>query len=352
MRAASGETLRGSIACIAGMTSFRRTRRSVLIALGAGAIAAPLSAFAQRSGKSAVVGFFYFGSRQSAIDAGRYPAFVQGMRELGYVEGKNLVIEARFADGKPERTPPLAAELLKLNPDVIVATGSATYRALQLSTSAVPIVLTVGVDPVASGFAASMAKPGSNFTGLTDTAADLNPKLLELAMAVVPKLTHLGVLIHKANDSHPQQLAKLMLTAQKAGVQIMLAETDSAAGFEEAFAMFARERARAAIVFSDTYFAQQTRQIAGAAAKNRIATLSGIPQFAESGNLITYGADLVDNFRRAAAYVDKILKGAKPGDLPFEQPTRYYLTVNLKTAQAIGISVPQSVTVRADKVIQ
>ena len=326
-------------------------RRKVLGLLAASTLAMPLAAFAQQTGKSARVGFLYFGSRQSAIDTGRYAAFVQGMRDLGYVEGKNLVIDGRFADGKPERTPALAAELMKLNPDVIVATGSATYRALQLSTSTVPVVLTVGVDPVAAGYAATMAKPGSNFTGLTDTAADLNPKLLELAMTVVPKLARLGVLIHKANASHPQQLAKLILTAQKAGVQIILAEAGASSGIEEAFATFARERARAAIVFSDTFFAQQTRQIAAAAAKNRVGALSAITQFAEAGNLISYGADLVENFRRAATYVDKILKGAKAGDLPFEQPTRYYLTVNLKTAKELGLTVPQALLVSADKII-
>ena len=332
-------------------TAYGSTRRRLLVALGAGALVPSLAALAQQLGKSPRIGFFYFGSRQSAMESGRYAAFVEGMRDLGYIEGKNLVIEERFADGKPERPAPLAAELVKLNPDVIVATGSPTYRALQLVTATIPIILTVGVDPVAGGFAASMAKPGRNFTGLTDTAADLNPKMLELAMSVIPKLTRIGVLIHPDNVSHPQQLAKLMLTAQKTGVQIVLAEASAEPGIQAAFAMFARERVRAAIVFNDTYFAQQTREIADGAARHRVATLSGITRFAEAGNLINYGADLLDNFRRAATYVDKILKGAKPGDLPFEQPTRYYLTLNLKTAKALGLMIPQSLLVSADKVI-
>src|SRR5678815_4516130 len=160
---------------------------------------------------------------------------VEGMRELGYVEGKSLVIDSRFADGNPERSPALVAELIKLNPDVIVATGSPTYRALQLATGTIPIVLTVGVDPVAGGYAASMAKPGRNFTGLTDTAADLNPKLLELAMAVTPKLARLGVLLQPENASHPQQLTKLMLVAQKLGVQVVLAEAATADTIDAAF---------------------------------------------------------------------------------------------------------------------
>ena len=340
------------VTCRPGAGAGRHSiRRRLLIALGASTLAPPLAAFAQQSGKPARVGFLYFGSRQSAIEAGRFPAFVEGMRELGYIEGKNLAIDSRFADGNPERSPALVAELIKLNPDVIVATGSPTYRALQLATGTIPIVLTVGVDPVAGGYAASMAKPGRNFTGLTDTAADLNPKLLELAMTVVPKLTRVGILIHPHNVSHPQQLARLILTAQKVGVQIVLAEAAETSGIEGAFAMFGRERVRAAIVFNDTFFAQQTRQIADAAARHRVATLSGITRFAEAGNLINYGAELLDNFRRAATYVDKILKGAKPGDLPFEQPTRYYLTLNLKTAKALGLTIPQSLLVSADKVI-
>jgi putative tryptophan/tyrosine transport system substrate-binding protein len=326
-------------------------RRALIKYIGAGTLVLPLSLFAQQPGKSPRIGFLYFGSRQSAMDAGRYGAFVDGMRELGYIDGKNLTIEARFADGKPERAPALAKDLVQLNPDVIVATGSPTYRALQLVTSTVPIVLTVGVDPVAGGFAASMAKPGRNFTGLTDTAMDLNPKLLELAASLIPKLARIGLLMHPDNVSHPQQLAKFMLTAQKVGVQIVLAEAAALPAIEAAFATFARERVRAAVVLNDTYFAQQTRQIADEAARHRVATLSGITRFAEAGNLLNYGAELLENFRRAASYVDKILKGAKPGDLPFEQPTRYYLTINLKTARALGLTIPQALLVTADKVI-
>ncbi len=326
-------------------------RRRLLIALGAGALTPSLAAFAQQSGKPARVGFIYFGSRHSAVESGRYDAFIQGMRDLGYIEGKNLVLEMRFADGNPERPPALVAEMMKLNLDVIVATGSATYRALQLVTGTIPIVLTVGVDPVAGGYAATMSKPGRNFTGLTDTAADLNPKLLELAMAVIPKLARLGVLVHPGNVSHPPQLQKLMLTAQKVGVQIILAEAGTVSSIGAAFAMFERERVRAAIVFNETFFSQETRQIGDNAAKHRVATLSGVTRSAESGYLMSYGADLVDNFRRAATYVDKILKGAKPGDLPFEQPTRYYLTINLKTAKALGLTIPQTLLVSADKVI-
>jgi putative ABC transport system substrate-binding protein len=342
----------GSPRRVGADTACRSLRRTLLIALGASALGSPLAAFAQQTAKAARVGFFYFGTRSSAVESGRYSAFVQGMRDFGYVEGKNLVLESRFADGNPERPPALAAELMKLDLDVIVATGSATYRALQLVTGTVPIVLTVGVDPVAGGYAATMAKPGRNFTGLTDTAADLNPKLLELAMTVIPKLSRLGIVMHPGNVSHPPQLAKLMLTAQKVGVQIVLAEAGSTSSIAAAFAHFERERVRAAIVLNETYFTQEIRQIGDGAGKHRVAAFLGTTRSAEAGYLMSYGADLVDNFRRAAAYVDKILKGAKPGDLPFEQPTRYYLTINLKTAKALGVTIPQSLLLSADKVIQ
>jgi len=329
----------------------KETRRLLLLALGSCAITLPFAALAQPSGKSPRVGFLYYGSRQSAIEAGRYPAFVEGMRELGYVEGKNLVIESRYADGKPERVSVLATELARLNVEVIVATGSQTYRALQLATSTVPIVITVGVDPVAGGYAATMARPGRNFTGLTDTAADLNPKLLELLMAVTPKLARLGVLLQPENASHPQQLTKLMVVAQKLGVQVVLAEVATPEAMEGAFTLLSRERVNAILLFSDSSFLQQQRQIAAQAIAHRLPSITAVPNYAQAGGLLCYGSDLTDNFRRAASYADKIIKGAKPGDLPFEQPTRYYLTINLKTAKALGLTIPQSLLISADKVI-
>ena len=341
----------GSRRGIGADTTCRSMRRRWLFALGAAALASPFAAFAQQSGKSPRVGFLYYGSRQSAIEAGRYPAFVEGMRDLGYVEGKNLVIESRYADGKPERVSAFATELARLKVEVIVATGSQTYRALQLATSTVPIVVTVGVDPVAGGYAATMARPGRNFTGLTDTAADLNPKLLELLMAVTSKLARLGVLLQPENASHPQQLTKLMLVAQKLGVQVVLAEAATADTIDAAFTLLSRERVNAVLLLSDSVFLQQQRQIAAQAIAYRLPSITAAPNYAQAGGLLCYGSDLTDNFRRAAGYVDKIIKGAKPGDLPFEQPTRYYLTINLKTAKALGLTIPQTLLVSADKVI-
>ena len=328
------------------------SRRQLLFASAASALAVASPAHPQQAGKVPRIGFFYFGSRQSALEAGRYDAFVRGMADLGYVEGKNLQIESRYAEGQSERTAPLAAELVKLNVDAIVATGSQTYRALQLLTSTIPIVVTVGVDPVASGYAATMARPGRNITGLTDTAADLNPKLMELLRLVTPKLARLGVLLQPENAAHPQQLTKLMLIAQNFGVQIVLAEAGTVDSIEAAFMLFARERVKAVLILSDTFFFQQSRQIAARAITHQLPSITAIPNYAQVGGLMCYGSNLVDNFRRAATYVDKILKGAKPGDLPFEQPMRYYLVINRKTAGSLGIKIPQSLLVSADKVIE
>jgi putative ABC transport system substrate-binding protein len=327
------------------------TRRELLTAFSAGAIAAPFAVLAQAQGKMARIGFFYLGSRQSALETGRYGAFVQGMRDLGYVEGKNLAIESRYADGNPDRLPALAAELMKANVDIIVATGAPTYRALQQAT-AVPVVITVGSDPVREGWAASMAKPGGHFTGLTSTAADAGPKLLELLMALIPKLARIAVMVHPDNAGHPPQLKKIMSVAQKVGIHVMLAETDTAQGIGREFAMLAKHQVGAVLLLNDTFFVEQLREFAAQSLKHRIPSISSLSEYAELGGVMSYGPDLVDNFRRAAAYVDKILKGTKPGELPIEQPARYRLAVNRKTARALGLTFPQTIMVSADKVIE
>jgi putative ABC transport system substrate-binding protein len=323
-----------------------------MFALGTSAIVSPLSAFAQASGKPVRIGFFYFGSRQSAMDTGRYATFTLAMRDLGYIEGKNLTIESRYAEGKADRLPALVAELANAKLDVIVATGSSIYRALQIAAVTVPVVVTVTVDPITAGLAATMAHPGANFTGLTDTAADLNPKLLELLMATVPKLNRVGLLLHPENYLHPDQLKKLLLVAQKLGVQIVIAEAANADTIANSLAFFVRERTKAFIALNDTFFTQQAKKIATLAAEHKLASITANYDYAAAGGLMNYGPNLVDNFKRAATYVDKILKGAKPGDLPFEAPTRYHLVVNRKTAKLLGLTIPQTLMVSADKVIE
>ena len=326
------------------------TRRRCLIALAVGALAVPRGLLAQS--KVARIGFLYFGSRQSALDTGRYSAFMQSMRERGYVEGTNVIIEARFADGKAERLPAFAAELVRLKVDVIVATGTPVYRALQHATTTIPVVITLTFDPVGDGWAASLARPGGNMTGLSLGAADLGPKLLELLKAAVPQLIRVAVLLQPENPAHPQRVIRIMSAGQKVGIQIVLAEAASVQEIERDFRMMTKERANAAIILADGFFLQESGLIAAQALKHRLPSISQLREYAEAGGLISYGPNSVDNFRRAATYVDKILKGSKPGDLPFEQPTRYHLLVNRKTAAVLGLTIPQALLRQADELIQ
>lgn len=328
------------------------TRRAFLVALGAGVLTAPRGSLAQPASKVARIGFLYYGSRQAALDTGRYNAFIQGMGELGYYEGKNFTLEARFADGKAERPPALAAELVRLKVDVIVATGSPVYRALQHSTTTIPVVATVTFDPVGDGYAASMAQPGGNFTGFSLSAGEIGPKLLELLKAAVPKMSRVAVLLNPGNPAHPQRAIRIMYAAQKVGIQVWLAEAGTIQEIEREFAVVTKERANATIIVADGFFLQESRSIAMQALKHRLPSISQLRELTEAGGLMSYGPNSVDNFRRAATYVDKILKGAKPGDLPFEQPTRYQLVINRKTATALGLTMPPALLRQADEIIQ
>ena len=328
------------------------TRRRFVFALGAGLLGAPRVSLAQQPPKVARVGFLYFASRQTALDTGRYHAFVQGMRDLGYIEGANLVIESRFGDGKSDRLPGLAAELVRLKVDVIVAAGTPVLRALQLAKTTIPVVSTVTADPVGDGFAASMARPGGNITGLSISAASLGPKELELLKTAVPRLARVAVLLQSENPAHPLQLKLIMSAAQKMGVQVVLAEASRTQDLEREFDVMTKERANALIILTDSFFIQESRLIAAQALKRRLPSISANHEFSEAGSLMSFGANMGDNFRRAATYVDKILRGAKPGELPFEQPTRYYLVINSKTAAALGLTLPQALLRQADEVIR
>jgi putative ABC transport system substrate-binding protein len=327
-------------------------RRKLLVALGMGALAAPFASFAQQQGKVWRVGFFYLGSRKSALDTRRLGAFLDGLRELGYVSGTNLILEERYADSEVDRLPGLAAELVRLKVDVVVATGGPVYRALQQETHTIPIVTTVMPDPVGDGYAKSMARPGGNFTGLTISATDLGPKLLELVRATVPKMTRVGVMVHPDNVTHPPQLILIMSAAQKAGMHVILAQAGTVQEIDRELAMLARERIGAVIIMNDVFFVEQMQHLAAQALKYKLPSISQIYGYAEAGGLMSYGSDTSDNFRRAATYVDKILKGAKPGDIPFEQPTRYYFVINGRTAKAFGIKPTRELLMRADKVIE
>jgi putative ABC transport system substrate-binding protein len=328
------------------------SRRILLGAAAAAAIATPFSAFSQPQRKVPRVGFLYFASRQSAVDTGRYDAFMKGMRELGYISGTNLVLDERYADGKAELVPRLAAELLQANVDVIVATGTQTYRPLQQATTTVPVVVTVTADPVANGYAVSLARPGGNFTGFSDSGADILFKQIELLQLVAPKTSRLGVLVNPGNSAHPWQLMRVLSAAQKGGMQVVMAEATSPGEIERELSMLAAKHIDALMIFNDNLFVQLLNKISGEALKQRLPSIYGLEDYAAAGGLLSYGPNLVDNFRRAAVYVDRILRGAKAGDLPFEQPTRFYLTVNRATARTLGIKIPEELSMRADKVFQ
>jgi len=327
-------------------------RRGLLMAFGAAALAEPLAAFSQQQGRTWRIGFFYFGSRQSAMDTGRYGLFLEGMRELGYVEGKNLVVEARFADGVQQRLPALADELVRARVEVIVTGGGPATIAARAATKTIPIVITASPDPVREGLAASLARPGGNITGLSGITTDVGPKQVELLVETVRNLSRIAVLLNPSNPAHPADAASLRAAAQKAGKQVQVVRAGTPEEIERGLATLAGSRGDALIVLGDTFFVQQMRQLSTLTLKHRLPAIFQIPEFVLAGGLMSYGANVTGNYRHVATYVDKIIKGAKPGDLPIEQPMKLELVVNMKTAKALGIKIPQSVLLRADRVIE
>jgi putative ABC transport system substrate-binding protein len=326
----------------------RRDTVFALLALGA----APLVSHAQQQGKIWRVGFLTQRRRPDSIDSDFIGAFPRGMRELGYVEGKNLVIEWRFADGKFERLPDLAAELVRLKVDVMVSGSSQAISALQKATTTIPIVMTTSGDPIGSGFVKSLARPGGNITGLSNLTSDLGTKQLELLLSMVPKLSRVAVLVNPVNPSLAAFLKNIPSAAQRVGIAVLPLEARTAQEIENAFPTMTQGNAKAVIVAVDAFFIQQQRPIAELAAKHRLPSVSGNREFAEAGGLMSYGPNFAEQFRRAATYVDKIFKGAKPGDLPVEQSTKFELLINGKTAKALGLTIPQSVLLRADRVLE
>ncbi len=327
-------------------------RRKLIVALGAGALVAPFASFAQQQDKVWRVGIL--GSRRRPVSSD--PDFIgrltQGMRDLGYVEGKNLTVELRFGDGKYERLLGLAAELVRLNVDAIVTQGTPATSAAQKATTTVPIVHGSISDPVGSGFARSLARPGGNITGLSNLAGDFGPKHFEMLRAMVPRLSRVAVLMNPANPGHAMILKTVQAAAQKSGIKIMPVRVRAAQDIENAFSTMARENVKAVIVARDAIVSQQLRQIAELSAKNHLASIGANREYPAAGGLMSYGANDLDQWRRAATYVDKIFKGAKPGDLPVEQPTIFELVINGKTAKALGLKIPQSLLISADKVIE
>ena len=327
-------------------------RRTFMTLVSGGLLAAPFAAEAQPAGKVPRVGYLSPGSRSDPLRQRRFEAFRQGLRELGYVEGHNIVIESRWAEGKYDRYPALAADLVRLKVDVIVAVGGRATQDAQQATRTIPIVMSVVIDPLGSGLVASLARPGGNVTGLTIMASDLVGKQLELLKEVVPKVSRVALLWNPANPGSAPQLREAEAAARALGVRLQTLEARDPQEIDSAFAAMTRERAGALLILPDAIFGNQRRQIAELAAKRRLPSLLGVGEYAEAGGLMTYSANNLDLERRAATFVDKILKGAKPADLPIEQPSKFELSINLKTAKALGLTIPPSLLRRADEVIQ
>lgn len=275
------------------------------------------------------------------------------MRERGYAEGENLVIEWRFADNRVERLPGLVRELIQSKVDVIVTVGSTPAAlAAQKATTTIPIVLATAIDPVSVGLVRSLSRPGGNITGIANLSGDVGPKHLELLISLEAKIFRVALLFHPDNFAHPAILKLIQAAGEGAGIDIITVEARTAEEIEAAFTHVAARNADALIVVSDTLFYDQRRQIGALALKHRLASVGPLRQYAETGSLLSYGYDRADAMRIAATYVDKILKGAKPAELPVQQPTSFELVVNQKTAKALGIKIPPAILFRADRVIE
>jgi len=323
-----------------------------MVTLTLSLLAAPLVTDAQPAGKVSRIGWLSAGfprpDRDPPVDA-----FRQGLRELGYVEGQNLVIEYRGAEGRDERLPDLAAELVRLHVDVLVAVGPIATRAAQHATRTLPIVMTGTADPVGAGFVASLARPGGNITGVSLLMAELPGKRLELLKETVPQSTRVAVLANPDNPVYKLYLNNLTVAARALGLHLHVVEVHSADELDPAFAAVTRAGADALMVLSDPALMDNLRgRVADLAATHRLPAMYNWKMYVEAGGLMSYGPSLPERHRRAATYVDKILKGANPADLPVEQPTKFELVINLKTAKALGLTVPPTILFQADEVIQ
>jgi putative ABC transport system substrate-binding protein len=324
-------------------------RREFITLLGGAAAAWPLAARTQQAGKTWRIGWLTGSSPEAT--SGLHSAFVQGMRDLGYVEGRDFVMESRFADGNYERFPELAAELVRLNVDVILTGTTSAIRTLQRATTTIPIVLAYSTDPVGNGFVASLARPGGNITGLSGSSDDTSPKQLELVATVVPNVARIG-LLGNPGPTYTGVRKGAQNAAQKAGISFVPVEARDPQEIENAFAAFSKERVQAFIAAGDALFFAQRRRIAELALRKRLPSIFSQREYAQAGGLMSYGENLSDFYRRAASFMDKIFKGAKPADLPIDQPTRFNLVINRKTADSLGVTIPAQLYIFADEVIE
>lgn len=312
----------------------------------------PLAARAQQAGKVWRIGALSGAARPAVLETSPYGGFLQGLRELGYVEGRDFVVEWRFAEAKPERYAEYAAELVRLKVDIFLAAAPEAVRYFQKAGPQIPIVLALSTDPVGNGFAASLAHPGGNITGLANSMDDSTPKQLELLSAAVPGLSRLGVLANSSSPNFASVAKNLTAATQTKGVSLVMADARTAEEFDDAFALLLRENVQAIMLASNVLFNLNRQRIAEFTTKNRLPSMFAVREYVEAGGLMSYGESFREFYRRAASFVDKIIRGAKAGDLPIEQPSRFYFTINLKSAKAIGLELPAALLLRADEVIE
>jgi putative ABC transport system substrate-binding protein len=317
------------------------------ILIGVMLFAFSFSAEAQQPPKVNRIEYLALGSRSAGTEA-----FLQGLKDLGYVEGHNIVIEYRWGGGDYKRLPALAAEIVALNPSVIVVAGSEAARALRRLTTTIPIVIPDSADPVGAGLVKSLARPGGNITGLTIMSSQLGGKRLELLKETFPKISRVAVVIRSANPAGESAVKEIQVPAQSSGLQVLIVAMQKANEIAGIFSVMSKNRVQAFVLIPNPMFTYERERIVELAFKSRLPAIYPHRGFVETGGLISYAANPTDLFRRAASYVDRILKGANPADLPVEQPTKFELVINLKTAKTLGVAIPSNVLMWADKVIE
>jgi putative ABC transport system substrate-binding protein len=325
-------------------------RRKLVIALGASVLAAPLAAFAQAQGKVWRIGFISSTSQRSG--QGDVDAIVRGLRQLGYAEGRDFAFEIRWADGNMKLVTGFAAELVRLKVDLIVVRSTIAALAAKSATQSIPVVFTMVSDPVSTGIVNTLARPGGNLTGWTNMFSDTSVKLLELLKAMVPKASRVTVITDPDNSGKALEVTALKKAASGQGLTLQLKGLRSAADVDNAFAQMSRERIDALIVLADGVTSTHSQRIVDLAAKQRLPAIYEIREFVDRGGLMSYGLNINHQYERTAEYIHRIFKGARPADLPVEQPTQFELVINRNTAKTLGLAIPQSLLISADKVIE
>lgn len=326
------------------------TRRRSICLAGLAALANPLRAVGQAKGPK-VFRIGFLGPVSASAYETRVAAFRAGLREQGFIEGKTIIVEYRWAEGQYERLPALAQELVRLKVDLIVTTSTPAARAAKAATGTIPVVIANVADPLASSLVASLARPGGNITGLANRVGDTTEKQLDLLVATLPRLARAGILLNPENESMRGLVEGIEVASRRVQLSLVRAEARTPAEIKQAFALIVEQRVEALVVLAEPLFFTHRVLITALAAKARVPAIYNDPQYVDSGGLMSYGADIDEIHRQAAGYVSKILNGAKPGELPVEQPNKMNLTINLRAAQALAITIPQSVLLRADRII-